>query len=91
MLVKYAEIVWDDVGIWNEIEQLSPKLFLQFQEVYCHPIFPGDLVRLRKVVDFLVLIQTFVKIRLAGPTRPKDVPLVGLSVSEHVCFQDGPH
>ena len=43
------------------------------------------------MIDLLVLVKTFVEIRLASTTGPQDVPLVRLSVRKVVCLEHRPH
>tara|TARA_B110000285_G_C15085666_1_gene596097 strand:- start:1022 stop:1267 length:246 start_codon:yes stop_codon:yes gene_type:complete len=43
------------------------------------------------MIDPLVFIQSFIKIRLAAATGPEEVPFVGFCVFEIVCFTDATH
>jgi hypothetical protein len=51
-------------------------LFLHFYDILTKVILSGDLIAIRKMIDFLVLIETFVKVRLAPGVTPKHIPIV---------------
>ena len=57
---KVAVFVGKDVSFRHEVEVLSPELILHFHEVKAKTVLPRDFIRLWKVVDPLVLIQSFV-------------------------------
>jgi hypothetical protein len=50
------QLLRDHECIGNEVEIFLSIFLLHFDYVDGKSIFPGDLVRLRKVVDFLILI-----------------------------------
>ena len=88
--VEVAKFVGEDVGIGHEIEILFSKLFLHSHDIEAQPVLPGDFVRLREMVDLLVLIEALVKVRFAVGSSPQHVPLVRLSLREPVRLQNGP-
>jgi len=45
-------------------------------DVEAEPIFSGDLMALREVVNLLVLVQSLIKIAFARRGRPENVPFV---------------
>lgn len=51
-------------------------LFLHFHDVLAQVILSGDLIAIWEVIDFLVLIETFVKVRLASRVTPQHIPIV---------------
>ena len=65
MVVKVAELVWQDVGVRGEIEGRLAKPLLQAHNVEAKTILTGNLVRLGEMVQLLVLIETFILIALA--------------------------
>ena len=60
MGMEVVEFVWKDVGVWNEVKLTSAKSLLHLDVVVTKSVFSGDLIALREVVDFLVLVKTFV-------------------------------
>lgn len=56
-------------------------------DVEAKSIFTRDFVTLRKVIDFLIFIETFVEITLAAGGAPENIPLVWLGSGETCCFE----
>jgi len=79
MVVKVAELVRQDVGVWCEIEGRLAESLLQTHNVKAKTIFTGNLVGLWEMVQLLVLIETFILITLARARTPKQVPLMTVS------------
>ena len=65
VLIELSEFVGQDIGIRHKIEMLLSESFLHSNDVEAESVFPRDLVTLRKVVNFLVLIEAFIQIALA--------------------------
>ena len=86
---KVTILVRQDVSVRVEVEVLSAKLFLHFDVVKAHPVLPGDLVRMWKMVQPLVLIQPLVKVSLAAATCPQDIPLMRLGESKSIKLTHG--
>ena len=47
-------------------------------DVEAESVLTRDLVTLREMVDFLILIKAFVLVRLAARGTPEKVPLMGV-------------
>ena len=60
VIVKVTKLIGKNVGIWREIKCTFAEALLHSDDVEAESIFACDLVRLREVIDFLVLIQAFV-------------------------------
>jgi len=54
--IEFSEFVWENVGIWDEIEIVSSIFFLHSDNITAHSVFTSDFVTLREVVYLLVLI-----------------------------------
>ena len=60
VVVEVAKLVRKDVGVRGEVEGALAKPLLHAHDVEAESILAGDLIRLREVVDFLVLVKTLV-------------------------------
>ena len=60
MIQKVSILIWQDVGVWHKVIGLSSKLFLHLYIVKAHSIFPGNFVRVREMVDSLILIEALI-------------------------------
>ena len=60
VIVKVTKLIGKNVGVWRKIKCTLAKSFLHSDDVEAESIFACDFVRLREVIDFLVLIQAFV-------------------------------
>lgn len=60
MGIEVTELIWQDVCVRNKVKVLFPELLLHPHHVEAESVLPGDLIALWKVVDLLVLIQTFI-------------------------------
>ena len=89
MCVKFSELIRKNVSVGYEIEILLSILFLHADHIVTKSIFSRDFVTLREMIDLLIFIETFVEVALAWTGWPKDIPLVRLSMTETVCFEDG--
>jgi hypothetical protein len=56
VLVELSELIRQDVGVRHEVEMLLPKSVLHPHHIKAETIFASDLVTLREMVDFLVLV-----------------------------------
>ena len=65
VLVELSKFVRQDVSIWTEIEMLFTKALLHSHDIEAKSIFPCDFVALGKMIDFLVLIKSLIKIAFA--------------------------
>jgi hypothetical protein len=63
--IEITKLIWQNVGVWNEVKGSFAELFLHADHVVAETVFPGDLVTLREVVDLLVLIQALIEVALA--------------------------
>ena len=69
----------------------SSKFLLHFDIIETQSIFPCNLIRVWKMIDSLVFIQSFIKIRLTAATGPEEVPFVRFCIFEIVCFTNATH
>lgn len=88
VLVEFTKLIWEDVGVWYEVEVLLSISFLHPDHVEAKSIFPCDLVALWEMIDFLVFIQAFIQVALATTGTPEDIPLMALGWSKAVVFKD---
>jgi len=56
VLVKLSEFVRQDVSVGHKVEVLLAVLLLHSNHVEAQSIFPRNFMRLREVVDLLVLV-----------------------------------
>ena len=68
--MEVMELIWQDIGVWNEIKCLPAKSFLHLDIVVAETILARYLVALREVVDPLVLVKALVHVTLARRCRP---------------------
>ena len=59
---------------------------LHIKDVFSQFVFPSDFIRTGKVVNFLVLVETFIDLWLTGGIDPHHVPVMALGVMEPSCF-----
>ena len=76
MTQQISVLIWQDIGIWNEIESITTKFLLQFYVIEAKTIFSGNFIRVREVIDSLIFIQAFIEIGLTTTAGPKQVPLM---------------
>lgn len=65
VLVELAKFVGENVGIRYEVEVLLAEPLLHPDNIEAKAILPRDLVTLREVIDFLVLIEALVQVAFA--------------------------
>ena len=82
--VEVSELIGEDVGVRNDVETVFAELLLHFDNIFAKAVFPGELARAGKVVDFLVLVEVVVDVLLLRLTGPEDVPVVALCLAEAV-------
>lgn len=87
MSIKVTKFIWEDIGIWDEIKRSFSKFFLHTNHIVTETVLSGDFIWLREVIDFLELVQSFIKITLARRRAPKDVPFMRLCVTETIAFK----
>ena len=66
-------------------------LLLHLDNILAEVVFPCDLIALREMIDFLILIKAFIDVGFAARVTPEDIPVVGFRVLETVGFEDRPH
>lgn len=90
MGVKVSEFIRKIVGVWNDIECLLTKLFLQFNHVYAQSILSSQFKTVGKMVYLLILVKVVINILLVRLTGPQNIPVMGLRLLESVVFQNRP-
>jgi len=78
MLIKLSKFIRKDVGIGHKVIMLLAVFLLHSNHIKAKPIFSSDFVTLGKMIDFLVLVEAFIKIAFATRRAPKNVPLMRL-------------
>lgn len=91
MCVEIPILIWEDISIRNEIEVFPAVLILEFDVIVAKAVFPCYFITRREMVYFLIFVQAFIEVRLAGRRGPEDVPLMALRVFEPVHLQERPH
>lgn len=64
MRVKVCKLIWQDVGVRNDVELFLPKFLLHLDHIIAQPVFPCEFKRLWEVVDLLSLPKAFILIQL---------------------------
>lgn len=90
MSIKISKLIRKNVCVRHKVEVLLAEPFLHSHDVIAESVFPCDFVALRKVVDLLILIESFVNVGFATTGTPKNVPLMRLCVSKAIRFKDRP-
>lgn len=65
MRIEVSELLWKHISVRNEVEVVLPVSVLHAHNVLAEFVLSRDLVRVREVVDLLILIQPLVEIALA--------------------------
>lgn len=65
VVIEITEFIWQDVGIWTKVKRILAESFLKAYNIEAQTILPGDLVALRKVIDLLILVESFILVTLA--------------------------
>ena len=66
VLIKLSKFIRKNVSIRHKVKVLLSMLLLHPDHVETEPVFAGDLVALRKMIDLLILVQALVKIAFAA-------------------------
>ena len=91
VIQKISIFIRQYISIRHKIKMFSAEFLLHFDIIEAQSILPCDLVGVWKMIDSLVFIQSFIKIRLTAATGPEEIPFVRFSVFEVVCFTDATH
>ena len=89
VVVKVAELVWQNVGVRRKVEGLLSEALLHANYIETEAIFAGDFVTLREMVNLLVLVKTLILVTLARRGTPQEIPLVGVRGGKAVLFEHG--
>ena len=87
-LVKLLKLIRDDKSVWQPREFFLSMLLDHLLHIYCQFILPCNFERTGEVVNFLILIQAFIKILFTRTTTPQDVPFMRLSVVKIMSFKN---
>ena len=79
------------ISVRYEIKVFSSEFLLHLDVIETQSVLPRHLVGVWKMIDPLVFIKTFIKIRLTAATGPEEIPFVGFGVFEIVGFADATH
>ena len=60
MRIEITEFIWKNVSIRYKIEVAFTKLLLHTNHVIAESVLASDLIALREMVDFLILIETLI-------------------------------
>lgn len=61
VLLELLKLLRQDIGVRDDVKGLTPKLLLHLGHVEAQSVLPGHFVRLREVVNSLVLVHSFVQ------------------------------
>lgn len=86
VLIELSEFIGKNVSIWYEVKVLLTILLLHPNNIEAKSIFSSNLITLREVIDFLILVEPFIEVALAAGRTPKHVPLVWLCQSKTCCL-----
>lgn len=89
MRVKVSELIRQNVGVGNDVEDFLAETLLHLNDVFTKAIFPCQLVRHREVVDLLKLIHLVVHKGFDALGGPEDVPLVAFGLAKPIRFHNG--
>ena len=59
--IKIGKLDRQDISFWNDIEGLSTVDLLHLNDIIAQSVLPGQLIGLRKVVDFLPILKTVIQ------------------------------
>ena len=59
--IKIGKLNRQDISFWNDIEGLSTVDLLHLNDIIAQSVLPGQLIGLRKVVDFLPILKTVIQ------------------------------
>ena len=88
VLIKFTKFVGENVGVRHKVKVLPAVSFLHSDDIEAQPVFPGDLVTLREVVNLLVFIKSLIQVTFATARGPQNVPLMALSWRESGGLKD---
>lgn len=71
VVVKVSKLFRQNISVRSQIKSRFTELLLHPYYIKTHTIFACNFVRLRKLIYFLVFVQTFILVTLAASTRPK--------------------
>lgn len=91
VVVEISKLVWQVVGVRNDIESLLAKPLLHLHHVGAEPVFACQLKTVWKVIDLLEITQIVVDELLVALTAPQQVPIVTLSRHEAIALKRRPH
>lgn len=83
-LAEGLPLLWQDESFREEIEVLFRELVLHFPDIDRQSVLPGQFLTGRKVINFLVVVQSFVEVVLALGVGPQHVPVVTVSRNQAV-------
>lgn len=81
------ELLRQNVRLRYKVKSFSSKALLHLDIVVTESVFARYLIALREVVDSLELVQTLIKIALAGASCPEEIPFMRLSECEAIDFE----
>lgn len=70
VFIKLTKFIRKDISVRYKVKMLLAIFFLHSDDIETQSVLSGDLMALWEVVNFLVLIQTFVQIALAAGGAP---------------------
>jgi len=59
--IKIGKLNRQDISFWNDIEGLSTVDLLHLNDIIAQSVLPGQLIGLRKVVDFLPILKAVIQ------------------------------
>ena len=59
------ELIWQDVGVWDEIELIPAEPLLHLHKVVAEAVLARNFIALREMVNPLMLVKSLVHVALA--------------------------
>ena len=65
MSIEVSKLIRKNVSVWYKVKVLFSVFLLHSYYIVAEAIFPCNLIRIGKVIDLLISIETFIEIALA--------------------------
>lgn len=87
MCIEISKLIRKNVSVRHKVEVLLAKPFLHSYDIIAKSVLSCNFVALRKVIDLLIFVKSFIDVRLATTGTPKNIPLMWLGMSKSVRFK----
>ena len=76
MCIEISKLIRKNVSVRHKVEVLLAKPFLHSYDIIAKSVLSCNFVALRKVIDLLIFVKSFIDVRLATTGTPKNIPLM---------------